>query len=147
MAPALSTGVSNPGAPMNRVRPSWLNASDANLSSIDAGLGTECVDHPSKPRGRTCGVHLHAVQDGVRYTGSEGSLTVRSIDSAVVSVGLNASVGLPTALPNPLAAPANASGGVHFPLVGNLWNTNYPKWYPFLAGDEASSFRFEVEVR
>ena len=36
--------------------------------------------------------------------------------------------------------------GMAVNLHNNLWNTNYPKWYPFLAGDESSSFRFEVEL-
>jgi hypothetical protein len=33
-------------------------------------------------------------------------------------------------------------GGVHFALVGNIWNTNYPFWFPWLQGDEDSRFRF-----
>ncbi len=46
-------------------------------------------------------------------------------------------------MPTPLRAP-NVAEGVHFALVGNLWNTNYPFWYPFEEEDSSSQFRFEI---
>ena len=87
--------------------------------------------------GTTCGVHLHAVgHDGVRYTGGEGRLALVSLDSALLSVGEASPV------PSPLHAP-DPRGGIHWALVGNLWNTNYPFWYPFVEADKDAKFRFQ----
>ena len=50
-------------------------------------------------------------------------------------------IGERSPLPTPLRVP-DAGKGVHFALIGNIWNTNYPFWYPFVAGDESSQLRF-----
>eukprot|EP00038_Savillea_parva_P009725 m.185439 g.185439 ORF g.185439 m.185439 type:complete len:909 (-) comp16452_c0_seq1:57-2783(-) len=105
-----------------------MNPLDADLDGIGGG---QCV-----PDGTTCGVHLHAVGNrGVQYTGPEGTLTMTSVDSALVSVGSATPVPTPLTVPDPL-------GGIHFALVGNIWNTNYPFWYPWTEEDAASRFRF-----
>ena len=112
-----------------------INPLDADLSASNWQTRT------CSPRGTTCGVHLHAVDEGgVAYTGQEGTFAVQSVDSALVSIGSARSV------PTPLSAPDPKIGGVHFALVGNIWNTNYPMWYPFEDGDEASKFRFTLRV-
>ena len=78
--------------------------------------------------GNTCGAHLHAVDDdGATYKGSAlsgslggassaGTLQLQSVDSMLVSVGAPPAVPTPLAVPDPLQ-------GVHFALVGNIWNT------------------------
>ena len=70
--------------------------------------------------------------------------TGRRSVTAVSHDSILASVGVPSGFPTPLRAP-EASGGVHFALVGNIWNTNYPVWYPFADGDAASQFRFRFD--
>ena len=73
------------------------------------------------PRGRTCGVSMHAVGDGGVTTsdpeqGTGGYLALRSRDSALVSFGE------PRALPTPMLPPdMRHAAGVHHALVGNLW--------------------------
>ena len=35
--------------------------------------------------------------------------------------------------------------GVHFNIQNNIWNTNYPLWYPFVESDANVRSRFELE--
>ena len=51
-----------------------------------------------------------------------GQIAIRSVDSALVSIGVA------DPFPTPLRKPDTA-GGVHHALSGNIWNTNYPFWY------------------
>ena len=103
------------------------------LDKLGASVDAESADlgcNGTEPGGRrrlTCGVHLHGVGDGgVQAVGSAGSQTgslrMVPLDSALTSVGTA------SPLPTPLVKP-DTSGGVHFALVGNMWNTNYPFWY------------------
>eukprot|EP00040_Diaphanoeca_grandis_P025095 m.138598 g.138598 ORF g.138598 m.138598 type:complete len:904 (+) comp30005_c0_seq1:320-3031(+) len=108
---------------------SWLNPNDADLTHGDP---TSC-----NPQGTTCGVHLHAIGKGVQYTGTDGKLNFESLDSALLSVGSS------TPVPTPLTVP-DSRGGMHWALVGNIWNTNYPFWYPFVDSDAASKYRFKM---
>jgi hypothetical protein len=93
------------------------------IDPLDADLKCDGVRH-------TCGVHLHGVGDGgieiVDKAKSNSTFTSRlglvSIDSALVSIGSA------DPLPTPLRRPS-ITGGIHFALVGNTWNTNYPVWY------------------
>ena len=111
---------------------SALNPIDANLTDAsDDGVGS-CY-----PRRATCGVHLHAVQAGASYLGGEGRMELESFDTALLSVGSA------TPVPTPLATP-DPRGGMHWALVGNIWNTNYPFWYPFVPEDAAARFRFRL---
>ena len=94
---------------------SMVNPLDADLTKNNGGPwnnGGTC-----NPSGTTCGVHLHAVDSGAFYSGTEGKLGLKSLDSMLVSVGD------PLPAPTPLVAP-NPLGGVHFSLVDNTWNTN-----------------------
>ena len=109
----------------------------SEVNPLEAKLSTAAR---ACPEGNTCGVHLHAVGDaGAVYRGPEGTLRLRSRDSMLLSVGE------PLPAPTPLATP-DPLGGVHFSLVNNLWNTNYPEFYPFREGDENSRFRFSLTV-
>ena len=31
-------------------------------------------------------------------------------------------------------------------LINNFWTTNYPNWYPFMAGDQDAVFRFTLTL-
>lgn len=66
--------------------------------------------------------------------GNSSSMRLISWDSALVSIG-----GVDP-VPTPLVVP-DVTGGVHFALVGNIWNTNYPD-----SSFEGGTFRLSVEV-
>ena len=101
------------------------------VNPLDADLNPKNTSDPRvamqglqcKYPGNTCGAHLHAVDDGgATYTGSTlgngstGTLRLKSLDSMLVSVGEPLAVPTPLAVPDPLR-------GIHFALVGNIWNT------------------------
>ena len=51
----------------------------------------------------------------------------------------------PTPFPAPLdPLPDNYVIGIAYNLHNNIWNTNYPTYYPFLAGDENFRARFSI---
>ncbi len=112
-----------------------LDKLGAQLDAMDVDLGCDGMHH------LTCGVHLHGVGDGgVVVMASGAETTLVSWDSALVSIGVASPV------PTPLIAP-DIRGGVHWALVGNIWNTNYPFWYPFEEDDTSSQFRFTWRFR
>jgi hypothetical protein len=98
--------------PTATARTGWtIDKMGSAMNPLDADLND---DGHCNPAGTTCGVHLHAVGDGgATYDGPEGRLSLRSIDSALVSVGSA------TPVPTPLTVP-NTLGGIHFALVGNM---------------------------
>jgi len=105
-----------------------IDALDANLPADDC-------------KRMTCGVHLHGVSDKPSLElklMSNHSLSVSSLDASLLSVGTADPV------PTPLRLPV-LSDGFHFALVGNIWNTNYPFWYPFEVADHSSQFRFQYK--
>jgi hypothetical protein len=115
-----------------------VGASEADLNPTPGG---HTCAHPN----RACGAHLHAVLSGAYLgvqlgDGLNHSFAVLASDSALVSVGED-----PGPVPVPMAPP-NASAGVHFSLVGNAWNTNYPFFYPFESADATAKFRFAFLV-
>lgn len=89
--------------------------------------------------------HLHSLgPDGaVAYTGREGRLTLTPLDTPIVSMGLLSP--FPTPSDNSTIRDRLA-GGVHANLQNNIWNTNYPQWYPFVAEDADARYRFELRV-
>ena len=79
---------------------------------------------------------------------------VRSLDAAVVGVATR-ETGPPTPFLKPLApldGPASPPSprtpvGMGFNLWNNIWQVNYPEYYPFApTGDENQIFRFEIEA-
>eukprot|EP00912_Choanoflagellata_sp_UC4_P001668 UC4_evm5s1059 len=66
----------------------WIDPLEANLGQGSQngggvyGKGDEC-----NPEGTTCGVHLHAVNTGVKYSNSTRALMMCPIDSALLSIG------------------------------------------------------------
>jgi hypothetical protein len=112
-----------------------LNKMGMPLDATEVDLGCDGLHH------LTCGVHLHGVDDGgvtVIDDDQKRKIIMSSLDTALVSIGMASPV------PTPLVVP-NVQDGVHFPLVGNIWNTNYPFWYPFDANDKSSQFRFQYQ--
>jgi hypothetical protein len=74
--------------------------------------------------------HLHSVgpDGGMTYSGSEGTMDIVSLDAPIVSCGLL------TPFPTPgdnSSLPQNMKQGMHWNVENNIWNTNFPQWYPF----------------
>ena len=58
-----------------------------------------------------------------------------------------AAFGAPSIFPVPVDVRADAAEGLSFFLMGNLWSTNYPFWYPWkvgTGGDENLRLRFTL---
>lgn len=90
-------------------------------------------------------MHLHGLSPATDKVGVEylpQKLSLRSLDAALVSVGLQ------SAFPTPFET-ADPSLGFYFNLMNNLWGTNYAQWYPFLenVGDENAKFRFILQIK
>lgn len=112
------------------------------VSKLGESVKTVDADLQCNGNRETCGVHLHGFDDGgvtihtspsfshrtdnnknnTYLTTSVTSMQLLSTDSQLVSIGSASPV------PTPLVVP-NITGGIHFALVGNIWNTNYPFWY------------------
>ena len=112
-----------------------VNPLDADLS-VGAGDASKHCDpmHADGRSGQTCGVHLHAIDSGAFYSGSEGKLALKSLDSMLVSVGD------PLPSPAPLVVP-DPRGGVHFSLVANTWNEDMSKGGSAIVGPDFASKR------
>eukprot|EP01052_Picozoa_sp_SAG31_P031213 SAG31_NODE_3284_length_4464_cov_5.447194_3_plen_432_part_00 len=87
--------------------------------------------------------HLHAVNEegGVQISSGQTALRLRTFDAALVSLEYK------TAFPSPVHKILDAgrvSQNAYVNLCNNFWTTNYPNWYPFMDGDENSTFRFEL---
>jgi hypothetical protein len=76
---------------------------------------------------------LHAVGEGVSYQGADGSLNIRTLDTALVAPGERSLVDFNNRQPA-------LRRGMHFLLYDNTWCTNFPMWY-----DDDARFRFELE--
>jgi len=83
--------------------------------------------------------NLHGINPltGTFYSDANSHVTLKSLDIPMVSPGK------PTALPAPFVVP-DLTLGWHYLLVANIWGTNWPVWYPFVAQDAAQRFRFET---
>ena len=97
-----------------------------------------------------CSTHLHAAGDGGVRDSASG-LIIRSLDAALVSLGAGANP-----YPSPVvhagargvasrAGAADGSGEATFQLMNNLWDTNYPVWFPFDEDGVNMDFRFRVD--
>jgi hypothetical protein len=107
---------------------------------------TDVVEHGA--------IHLHALgSDGslVYYNSSQhklASMELVSLDVPIVSAGLLSP--FPTALDTAAGADnstasilgAIARQGWHYNLANNIWNTNFPQWYPFDERDTEMLSRF-----
>eukprot|EP00300_Choanocystis_sp_HF-7_P021417 c20776_g1_i7.p1 GENE.c20776_g1_i7~~c20776_g1_i7.p1 ORF type:complete len:314 (-),score=60.38 c20776_g1_i7:72-1013(-) len=90
-------------------------------------------------------VWQHAVWRGVACAspGDTKAFLVESFDAPIVAVGATHHVYTPF-LKELAPVAANDVTGLAWNLFNNIWNTNYPLWYPFLTGDENIRFRFIV---
>ena len=120
--------------------------------------------------------HLHALNSGVRWTGigstgRGGMLMLETLDVALVSIGganpaptsardgnapyliyprgrvgsTFSATGRARKL-NTSGMVPDAAGGAHFSLSNNLWNTNYPFWYPFQREERNVQYRFRLHA-
>jgi hypothetical protein len=83
---------------------------------------------------RQGGRMMHGVDSGVRTEGSDGGLRIESLDAAVVAPGKRSLLEFHN-------RPLDLSGGMHFCLWNNVWNTNFPYWH-----ERDERFRFRVTV-
>ena len=81
--------------------------------------------------------HLHASDEGVAY-GKTG-VKFEALDTSVVCIGY------PTPFPTPVEQP-DVTEGFAFNIYNNIWGTNYIMWYPYLAEDASSKYRFKVTI-
>ncbi|MEM8678425.1 MAG: DUF5054 domain-containing protein [Planctomycetota bacterium] len=75
---------------------------------------------------------LHGCDHGVRYGDRRNTLSIDSLDAAVVAVR-------PDALLHFDERPPCPEEGMHFCLWNNAWNTNFPTWH-----DRDERYRFEL---
>jgi hypothetical protein len=91
-------------------------------------------------------VHLHSLGpfSTIEYrqnsTKTTEAITLTSLDVPIVSAGLL------SPFPTPGNWTIDLSEGMHYNLQNNIWNVNFPQWYPFIDGDKDARFRFEVEL-
>eukprot|EP00658_Telonema_sp_P-2_P085848 TRINITY_DN987_c0_g1_i3.p1 TRINITY_DN987_c0_g1~~TRINITY_DN987_c0_g1_i3.p1 ORF type:complete len:574 (-),score=102.35 TRINITY_DN987_c0_g1_i3:366-2087(-) len=122
--------------------PGWrLHPYLTGMSAAGADDGvdpTDVVEHGA--------VHLHSLGPlgFVEYQDQAGSFTVRPYDSPIVSAGLLSP--FPTPGVNTSIAENIRESGMHWNLQNNVWNTNFPQWYPFEPRDADARFRFQVTV-
>lgn len=86
--------------------------------------------------------HLHALDLGFRFASGHRSLAVQTLDAALASFGVMNPTPYHHAVPK-------ASDGVYVSLVNNIWNTNYPQWFPFSGEFQADSnlqYRFVLSL-
>ena len=76
--------------------------------------------------------HLHAVQRGARYDDGHTSLSIDTLDCALLAPGEPALLNFSNRQPNLRA-------GLHANLYNNQWGTNFPMWY-----EEDARFRFTI---
>lgn len=83
--------------------------------------------------------HLAAVWDGVSYRGQGGSLSIETVDASVLAPGEPSLVDFNN-------FPVEPDEGVWFNLANNVWNTNWPLWYPWREEDANARFRFVLRL-
>jgi hypothetical protein len=71
----------------------------------------------------------------------ERALVVKSLDCGLVAPGSNFNIWNITAYDT---VPVDARDGLAFDLYSNLYAVNYPMWYPWVAQDATSRFRFQI---
>jgi hypothetical protein len=88
--------------------------------------------------GASRGLH-YTTEEGVRLV-SEGKteLQIMSTDTGLLRWDA------PLPFPTPLHRDVVLSEGASFCLHNNIWNTNYPFWFPFDAVGKSLRFRFRI---
>ncbi len=78
------------------------------------------------------GQHLHAVGEGVRWPGADGTVGLRTLDAPLVAPGR-------PRLLDPGPEPPDVAQGVWVCLHDNVWGTNFPMW-----SEGRARFRLEL---
>ena len=78
---------------------------------------------------------------GVGAGAGAGGFELTSLDVPVLCTGKA------TPFVTPRTAPPDMTEGVSWNIFQNIWNTNYPFWYPFVKGDSSAQFRFGLRVQ
>ncbi|UCZ52788.1 DUF5054 domain-containing protein [Bacillus shivajii] len=79
--------------------------------------------------------NLHAVDKGVTYQGTDGTLEIETLDAALVCPGERKLLRFDNHF-------APLEGGMHVNLHNNIWGTNFPMWY-----EEDAKFRFHLSFQ
>ena len=74
---------------------------------------------------------------------SSSSMVITSLDAPIVSAGEVSP--FPTPSDNTTIG-EKLQSGMHWNVHNNIWNTNFPQWYPFVAKDKDARFRFQVDL-
>jgi hypothetical protein len=83
-------------------------------------------------------VEWSSTDEGLAFAPSP--VVLRALDTPVLSAGLL------SPFPTPGNWSIDLSTGFHANLQNNIWNVNFPQWYPFESVDKDARFRFEVDV-
>ena len=83
--------------------------------------------------------HLHSLGPFATIEHNSSNTVLTSLDAPIVSVGMLSP--FPTPGNNTIINPAQ---GMHFNIQNNIWNVNFPQWYPFVPKDKDAKFRFYV---
>ncbi|NOU88282.1 DUF5054 domain-containing protein [Paenibacillus sp. LMG 31460] len=78
--------------------------------------------------------NLHAVNSGVYYHGSDGKISIETLDAPLVAPGEKRLLQFDNSF-------VSLDGGMHFLLHNNVWGTNFPMWY-----EENTKFRFVISL-
>ena len=87
-------------------------------------------------------VHLHSLGpfSTVEYHQRQEDIVLTSLDVPIVSAGLL------SPFPTPGNWTIDLSNGMHYNIQNNIWNVNFPQWYPFVEEDKNARFRFQVVI-
>ena len=118
--------------PANRLpEATWLTSGRAGRSPPpwSSKLGQDVSPLDVVPGG---GRHLHAVGEGVRWPGPEGTVALRTLDAPSFAPGR-------PRLLDPAPDDPDLSEGVSVCLHDNVWGTNFPMW-----SEGRARFRFTL---
>ena len=90
--------------------------------------------------------HLHSMGPYAtaeyKHAGDQEQVVLQS-DAPIVSVGMVSPFPTPG---NNSAHLIDPSNGLHWNVQNNIWNVNFPQWYPFEKKDKDARFRFVIDV-
>ena len=96
--------------------------------------------------------HQHGVWTGVQYEDSAVKFRILTPDAPIVSPSFNSTDPYwpypGTEHPGAIGRNRESGGvteGMAVFLYGNIYNTNYPLWYPYVANDTAQLWRISAE--
>uniref|UniRef100_A0A6B2KYN8 P-type domain-containing protein n=1 Tax=Arcella intermedia TaxID=1963864 RepID=A0A6B2KYN8_9EUKA len=83
---------------------------------------------------------MHSIQGPISCINSNNPFSIGSIDSSLIVFGT------PTSFPTPTDETPDFGNGVSFILWNNIWNTNYPLWYPYNPQDANILYHFTLSL-